>query len=210
MIDSTGMDPDIVREINRLWLPVYSGIADQIVPLCYRTPVHILEIGSFSGGIGLVLAQRFPSARLTVAIEIEQLVPTFAHDWAPLLDTAMEGRVNVVSTGLAQLELSSEKYDLVVSRGVFFFLDETGDLLYEIDRVLAPGGLAFFGGGYGSGTSDSVIAELADESRELNRQLGKRIFSREEFGQLIEKCGLGPRTEIEEEGGMWAVLKKPA
>lgn len=210
MTDSKRMDPDIVRQINRLWIPVYPGIAAQIARLCDGSPGSILEIGCFSGGIGIDLVKRFPSARLTVALEIDELVRTFATDWGRLLGTGALDRVNVVPTGLAPLELAGGAHDLVICRGVFFFLNETGDLLSEIDRMLAPGGLAFFGGGFGSDTPDSVREELAEESRELNRQLGKRLYSKEELLQLIHTCGLGPRTTIIEEGGLWAALRKPS
>ena len=65
-------------------------------------------------------------------------------------------------------------FDLVILRGAFFFIMDKPQILSEIYRVLAPGGLAFVGGGYGAGIPQSVIDRIAKESRRLNDRLGRR------------------------------------
>lgn len=208
MTGTKGLHPDIVRKVNGLWLPVYPGIAKQIAELCDGSPARILEIGCFSGGVGLTLLKMFPSAGVTVALEYGEMVRSFWNDWEPLMGSISSDRVNVVSTPVVPLALAGGAHDLVVCRGVFFFLDERGTLISEIDRMLATGGFAFFGGGFGSYTPDSIRDELADESRRLNHQMGKRTYSSEEFSDLIDRCGLGSKTQIVQDGGLWAVLRK--
>ncbi len=158
------MDTAVIRAVNKLWLPAYPGIARQIAEYCTRQPGRILEAGCFSGGIGLMLLKQFPGSTLTIAPEIEELTATFSSDWAGLLERQAVDRVRIVPGPLASLGREENSFDLVICRGLFFFLDAGGALLAEMFRLLAPGGLVFAGGGYGSYTSPEIIDRIADES----------------------------------------------
>lgn len=203
------MDIDTIRAINKLWLPVYPGIARQIAGHCTREPEKILEAGCFSGGIGLTLLRQYPKSTLTIALEMEELVSTFASDWEELLDSQCADRYRVVSTPLSPLSITNQIFDLIICRGVFFFLDANGTILSEMYRLLFSGGLIFAGGGFGSYTSPEVIKQLADESRRLNNALGRKIFSRQEFELTLSKAGLSEQAEVIEDGGLWVVIRKP-
>jgi SAM-dependent methyltransferase len=202
------MDTAIIRAINKLWLPVYPGIARQIAEHCSRPPAQILEAGCFSGGIGLSLLKEFPQSALTIALEVEELAATFSADWQESLDKKYADRCRIVATPLVPLALSNRLFDLVICRGVFFFLDEKGALLSELYRLLSSGGMVFAGGGFGSYTLPEVIEPLAQESRRLNYALGRKFFSREEFAQTIANAGLSEQTIITDQGGLWAVIRK--
>ncbi len=202
------MDIDIIRAINKLWLPVYPGIAKQIAGHCTKQPWHILEAGCFSGGIGLMLLKHYPQSNLTIALEMEELVATFPLDWQEMLDTQCADRYRVVSTPLSPLTITGQTFDLIICRGVFFFLDEKGAILSELFRLLSPGGIVFAGGGFGTYTSPELIKQLADESRRLNYALGRKLFSRQEFELALSTTGLAEQAEVIEEGGLWAVIRK--
>jgi SAM-dependent methyltransferase len=202
------MDTAIIRAVNELWRPVYPGIARQIADHCASPPGRMLEFGCFSGGIGLTLLQQFPQSTLTIAPEIEELAATFSSDWACLLEQRAVERLRIVPGPLASMHVADTAYDLIICRGLFFFLDAGGALLSELYRLLSPGGLVFAGGGYGAYTPSEIIDRLADESRRLNYALGRKFFSREEFAQAIADAGLAAQSRIIEEGGLWAVIKK--
>jgi SAM-dependent methyltransferase len=202
------MDINIIRAINKLWLPVYPGIARQISGHCTKQPEKILEVGCFSGGIGLTLLRQCPQSTLTIAMEVEELVATFPSDWQVMLDAQCADRYHVVSTPLSPLTITGQTFDLIICRGIFFFLDEKGTILSEMYRLLSPGGLVFAGGGFGAYTSPEVIKQLADESRRLNYALGRKLFSRQEFELALSKAGLAEQAEVIEEGGLWAVIRK--
>jgi hypothetical protein len=51
-----------------------------------------------------------------------------------------------------------------------------------------------------------VIDPIADESRRLNYELGKRVVSPQDFEALLR--GNDIRSDIIHEGGLWAVMKK--
>ena len=192
--------PELVREVNRLWLPVYPYLARQVADSCVTEPISILEVGCFSGGVGCELLRVFSQAHLSVALDMPELAATFLDDW-PECD---EARLTIIETSLANLNVPAG-YDLVFCRGAFFFFDETASILREFDRVRSEGGTAFFGGGYGCYTPDEVIAPIAEESRMKNDALGRRVYRVEELRRLISQPGL-EHARICENGGLWVVL----
>lgn len=202
------MDIATIRAINKLWLPVYPGIAKQIAGHCTGQPEKILEVGCFSGGIGLTLLRQYSHSSLTIALEKEELAATFNSDWQELTDKQGADRYRIVSTALTPLNITGQTFDLIICRGVFFFLDTNGTIISEMYRLLTPGGLLFAGGGFGAFTSPEVIRQLADESRRLNNALGRKLFSRQEFELALSKAGLSEQAEVIEDGGLWAVIKK--
>ncbi|MFC1834488.1 class I SAM-dependent methyltransferase [Thermodesulfobacteriota bacterium] len=208
MSTSENMDIELIREVNRLWSPIYLGIARQVASHMRVTPQEILEIGCFSGGIGLTLLTLFPSCSLTVALDNEELAHTFGLDWIDLTGKTDPPRIRSVHTPLVPLDIPDDSHELVICRGIFFFLDPEGVLLREIDRVIKPGGLAFVGGGYGTDTPQDFIDLIADESRSLNQALGKQFVSKEQFRAALDSAGLTDRSYIVEEGGLWAVIRK--
>jgi ubiquinone/menaquinone biosynthesis C-methylase UbiE len=199
---------NVVRQINRLWTPVYPGIAKQVAEYCSTSPKHILEVGCFSGGAGLCLLEQFPSGKLTVVLEYGELERTFYSDWREMLKDVHAGRVSLQYSELNALNLSDQSFDLVFCRGAFFFFDPEHLFLREIDRVVRPGGFAFIGGGFGSYTPSNVIDTIAKESRRLNYELRKRIMSNESLVSALAGAGLEKRAEIVDKGGLWVVIRK--
>ncbi len=200
------MDIELIRAINRLWLPVYPGLARQAADHAPPQLKKILEVGCFSGGTGLELLKLLPPGRLTIALELPDLARTFFEDWQVGPDD--RARIDIVSTPLVPLSLPDSSFDLIVCRGVFFFLDADGWILPEMHRLLAPGGACFAGGGFGSHTPQAVIEPISDESRRLNYALGKKLVSAADFSALLS-CHAVP-AHIIEDGGLWAVMRKKA
>ncbi|MEI6127723.1 MAG: class I SAM-dependent methyltransferase [Pseudomonadota bacterium] len=198
----------LVRAINRLWLPVYKGIALQVAEHCTCAPGRILEIGCFSGGTGIELLRIYGKSSLTVALGDEDLVKTFSTDWADSLAGLDARRVSTSHAAPGSLDLPDSSQDVVFCRGVFFFLEASGAVLREAYRVLMPGGFAFLGGGFGSHTPDAVRAALAGESRVQNNALGRKIYSHDEFQAVIAGAGLASPTTLIQEGGLWALIRK--
>jgi SAM-dependent methyltransferase len=200
------MDTAVIRAINRLWQPVYPGLARQVAEPCTQQPLRMLEFGCFSGGTGIELLKLFPQSRLTIALELPELIDTFFDDWRDELAELDASRMTLVSKPLAPLALIDSAYDLVFCRGVFFFLDDHGSLLAELYRVAAPGGIVFAGGGYGSHTPKAIIDPIADESRRLNYALGKTVVSPLQFRTMLDRNSI--KGDIVEDGGLWTVMRK--
>jgi SAM-dependent methyltransferase len=97
-------------------------------------------------------------------------------------------------------------FDLVIYRGAFFFL--TPEIIKETYRVLKPTGRALLGGGYGPLTPSEEIAKIAEESKRLNYQLGKKWISIGELKEMVRVAEMERDSKILEEGGLWLLLEK--
>jgi ubiquinone/menaquinone biosynthesis C-methylase UbiE len=165
----------------------------------------VLELGPFSGGISVEMAKRHPGPDITIADESSQVLEGLKEE---INTEGLSGVIDIRKSVFDPLVFENSEFDLVISRGVFFFLDEEGDLLREIFRVLKEGGMAFVGGGYGKDTPLVLINEIADESRELNDRLGRTRVRIEELRNIITRSGLDDHCKIVEEGGLWVVIDK--
>jgi ubiquinone/menaquinone biosynthesis C-methylase UbiE len=199
------MDNDDIKRINSLWRKIYSFLASHIMEIYRRTSGSVLELGPFSGGISFELAGLYPGFKLTIADESPVILDYIQEEIA---SRGLSGKIETTKTDLDHLAFDDAQFDLVLFRGVFFFLDEKTNLLQEIYRILKEGGTAFVGGGYGKDAPAELIEEIADESRELNDRLGRKRFSREELEKIITEANLGDTCRIEEEGGVWIIIEK--
>jgi ubiquinone/menaquinone biosynthesis C-methylase UbiE len=196
---------DDIEQLDRLWKKIYPYVAAQIMEVYQRENGSVLEFGPFSGGISLQLAHFYPRLGITIGAESPAVIEYLRRKIAL---SGLSKRIAVKQTDLEYLQFMDAQFDLVILRGAFFFLKEKTRLLGEIVRVLRAGGMAFVGGGYGKGTPKELIDEIADESRELNKRLGRKRVSKEELEEIVRKSELADLCNIEEEGGLWITIRK--
>ncbi|MBQ6653113.1 MAG: methyltransferase [Prevotella sp.] len=79
--------------------------------------LHVLDVGTGTGLIALMMAQRFPEARV-VGIDIDGEACRQAQE--NVAASPFSGRVEVVHTALQQHEASPRFYDAIVSNPPFF------------------------------------------------------------------------------------------
>lgn len=196
------MKTGLVRDLLYLWEEVYPYLADFVLELYGREGGDFLELGPFSGGVARELAHRSPSFRVAISGLEGEL---FGLLEGYLEKELSEGRLLAVPSLPYPLPFLDGSFDLVFVRGAFFFLSP--ELLKEVERVLAPGGLGVLGGGYGPSTPQGVISRIAETSRRLNQALGRRRISLQELQGEARRAGL-KRWEIREEGGLWLLIRK--
>jgi len=194
-----------VEKLNTLWRKVYPYLAAHIMGVYRRDSGAVLELGPFAGGVSLELARLYPKLDITIADESPGVVEYLQTEMSV---SGLAGTITVERTDLSRLAFDDARFDLIIFRGIFFFLDKKENLLREIFRVLKDGGLAFVGGGYGKGIPQEIIDEVAGESQALNERLGRRWYSIEELAELAEKSGLRDNCKIEDEGGMWLIIRR--
>jgi ubiquinone/menaquinone biosynthesis C-methylase UbiE len=199
------VDLEDLKRVNDLWSKIYPYLALHIVEHFGRSSGNVLELGPFSGGISMEMARLHSGLTITIAAE-EDLV-------LDLLRKGTEGsglgrKMKFRRSKLDRLVFADSFFDLVIFRGAYFFLDEEGKILGEIYRVLREEGLAFVGGGYGKDTPQTLIDEIAEESRALNDKLGRKRVTEDEVGAMVIAAGLAGYASIEKSGGLWLVIRK--
>lgn len=199
------MNIDDLIKVNSLWRKMNPYLVVQIMEGYRRDSGSVLELGPFSGGISLELARLYPKLDITIADESSEFME---HLEKNISASGLAQGIAVKKTDLNQLTFNDCQFDLVIFRGALFFLGKKENLLRETFRVLKEGGMAFAGGGHGKEVPQEFIDEVAGELRQLNRRLGGRWVRVEELGKLVKKSGLSGNCRIEEEGGVWLIIRK--
>ncbi|MCP4578110.1 MAG: class I SAM-dependent methyltransferase [Deltaproteobacteria bacterium] len=189
------MDPELITRLNTLWKPVYPHLARWIEPWIPENTGHILEMGPFSGGIIASLLERHSTLRGLIALEEADVARTIRKSFGHFCP--------ILLSPLAHLPLLPT-FNMVVCRGAFFFLNP--EIIKESSRLLAPGGHALLGGGYGPGTPSGIIAPISEESKDLNYRLGKKRLSRSNLEKMASEAGLETQSTIIDKGGLWLLI----
>ncbi|MCL5959381.1 MAG: class I SAM-dependent methyltransferase [Chloroflexi bacterium] len=218
---------DII-EVNGLFSPMYPFVAAQVIEAFGRDsgkgqpsqgydPASDKEFAhwapeegcaaadEYAGGVSVELARRHAGLRITLGDDFPGIVPYFED----LVRTAMlQDRIEVRPIKKTELPFADGSFDLVVFRGGLFFWEERVPIVKEAYRVLAAGGLAMVGGGFGAGAPDSLIDSVAGQSRELNRKLGKKVLTRVELEETLREALVDGHSLIDERHGLWALIRK--
>ena len=188
-----------------LWGKIYPYLVSQMMAIYCRDSGRVLELGLFAGGISLDMAARYPKLNITV-VTGNRDVAAFLHK--EVFKAGHSENISVTDDDFTTLPFPENSFDLVILRGAFFFIIEESTILQNIFRVLKPGGLAVIGGGYGKDTPPEIIAEISDESRRLNDELGRIRVNIDELKSLIACEHLTERCQIIEDGGIWIIMRK--
>ena len=200
------------QRARTIFKPVYPLIAGQILAHTGIRQGTCLDIGCGGGYLGLALIRqselyvRF----LDPSTEVLEIVE------ANLAEANLAGRGEPLLAGVEDIPLADGSVDLVVSRGSAFFWEDHGRAFGEIYRVLAPGGMTYIGGGFGSSRLKREIGRQMDELDQgggqwrdlVKRNMGPQMRQRFEDG--LEQAGV-TRYEIRQspEEGTWIVMRKP-
>jgi hypothetical protein len=197
-------DLELIRQINRLWKPVYPHLGRQIQELYGRRDGKVLEIGPFSGvifslmkdGIGTSCAiASFPSGMADSYLQEAR-------------EAGLADRIQILESDPSLGGIGATSVDLAIFRGAFFFPSIFEIDLAAIEGVLSPGGIAFVGGGFGKYTPNNVLLDLGKRSRELNLSIGKIEITEQTLRKIVADSGLKAQATIIDEGGLWVLIRK--
>jgi ubiquinone/menaquinone biosynthesis C-methylase UbiE len=192
-----------IKRLDLLWARIYPYLADYVMSFLPREAQKLLELGPFSGGISFELARAGNNYSIVIADEREDVLDYLTREAEK---RNLLRQIRLEQTTLSPLKFEDCVFDAVISRGVFFFLDES--ILKEMYRILSPGGIGFIGGGFGISTPRVLMDDIASESRRLNQRLGKKWISEAQLREMVISAGLEKYTRIIDEGGLWLLLER--
>jgi ubiquinone/menaquinone biosynthesis C-methylase UbiE len=193
--------------------PVYPAIADQIIGHTGVTRGTCLDIGCGGGYLGAALA-----AKTGLFIHFFDASPDMLDIVKrTIAENGLAGRAETLQGDVTAIPLPDGSIDLAVSRGSVFFWKDLPRAMADIHRVLAPGGWAYIGGGFGSkALRESIVAQMSERSQgngsfrdKVRRNLGAETRAKFEAG--LKTTGIENITVLhDEEIGLWMVIRKEA
>lgn len=202
---------DFDQRARTVFKPVYPLIADQILAYTGITQGTCLDMGCGGGYLGLALARK---SNLYVRF-LDQNSDMLAIVEKNLAEEGLAGRGEALLANVEDIPLPDASVDLAVSRGSVFFWEDHAAAFREIYRVLAPGGMTYIGGGFGSAKIKQDIGRQLDRQDQdgdkwrdmVKRNMGPEMRRRFENG--LTQADI-PKYEIRQskEEGTWIVINK--
>ena len=193
--------------------PVYPLIADQIIDHTGITSGTCLDIGCGGGYLGRALAAKTGLFIRFFDASSEMLELAKRN----IVESGLTGRAETLQGDVTAISLPDDSIDLAVSRGSVFFWEDLPRAMADIHRVLAPGGWAYIGGGFGSkALTESIVAQMTERSQgkgdfkeKVRRNLGSETRAR--FEAALKTAGIEDASVLHnEEIGLWMVIRKTA
>jgi len=140
---------------ENIFAPIYPVIAANIVKKSGIEKGICLDLGCGIASLGIAVAEitDMQVYGLDISTEMCRLSKNkaFRH--------CLSGKVAPVQSDVHLLPLRNNCADLIVSRGSVFFWNDLPVAFKEIARVLAPGGQAWVGGGFGTKELRAQVSE---------------------------------------------------
>lgn len=206
------IDPEEFDSIARnIFRPIYPMIAQQIIAYTGISKGNCLDIGCGGGYLGLALAS-LSGLRVHFVDPLEEMLAIVRRNTA---EERLAARSVILRGSAESIPLPDEAIDLAVSRGSVFFWDDLESAFQEIHRVLAPGGMAYIGGGFGSTQLKQEVIRKWEakngDSGQLRENMRRNIGpdAPQKYKAALERAAV-PLNEIihNQEVGLWITISK--
>jgi ubiquinone/menaquinone biosynthesis C-methylase UbiE len=192
---------------SSVFAPIYPVIADQILERTGKSRGTAIDAGC-------------GPAHLAVAVAQKSQLKVFALDSSPMM---LEKALNhITSAGLVQkvvpvlgdihaIPFEDGTIDLLFSRGSWFFWNDLKQAFQEISRVLAPGGRAYIGGGFGNQQLKELVFSIMKKKdpgfeNGVKERLAKN--SPDRIRDILHQAGIRSFDLIQDESGFWVIMKR--
>lgn len=201
-----GKSPGFPYIAENIFAPIYPVIAANIVKQSGIKKGICLDLGCGIASLGIAVAEITDMQVYGIDISTEMCRRSrnkvFRH--------CLSGKVIPVQSDVHILPFRNNCADLIVSRGSVFFWKDLPVAFKEISRVLAPGGQAWVGGGFGTKELRAQISEKMVEIDPDWHASSKERLSPENL-QAIQEAGRQteiPCYVVKDDSGFWMVLSK--
>lgn len=194
----------IAREI---FAPIYPVIAEQFLTKSKIAQGLCLDLGCGSGYLGLALAEQ--SDLSVYLMDSNQAMLTIAQ--RNIDDRQLQNQATVLLADVHHIPLANDTVQLIASRGSLFFWPDQPQAFREIYRVMAPGGMAFVGGGFGNPELKRRIdQEMLQRNPNWPEQVRQRIGpeAAEQFRTRLAETGIADFYIEQSPANMWIVIGK--
>lgn len=197
------------KEFDRIardvFAPAYSHIAAQIKERTGIQQGSCLDVGCGGGYLGLALA-RITDLHVYLLDKSPEMLAIAREN---IINHGLGGRAEVMSGDVRQLPFPDASIDLVISRGSIFFWDDLVTAFREIYRVLAPGGMTYIGGGFGSRElKEKIWQEMSRRDSQWPQNVQQRWEKTREFPEKLRLAKIEHWYILQEEAGLWIQIRK--
>ena len=194
--------------------PIYAYYAQQIKEKTTISKGLCVDAGSGGGYLGLELAKISDLDFIFLDISPQALEKAKDH----IAEDGLQQRAKTLLADVHSIPLEDGSVDLVISRGSLPFWKDPVKAFKEIDRILAPGGQAYVGGGRGTPEIREQIAahRAALGQTRPDRKLGKdgvpsgapsRMMNRD-FNEIMKQTGIARFSVNKGDDGLWVRIWK--
>ena len=190
---------------NTIFSPIYPVIASQILA---NTSIHTgkaLDVGTGPGHLATALAE---ASELEVAAldNSEEMIQICTDR---IIEKGLAGRVRTAHGDVCAIPFDDESFDLIVSRGSWFFWEDLPKGLTEIYRVLKPGGKTYIGGGFGTASlKKQIVSAMKEKEPDFENGIKERVLSRSPdiVASALNKACVHNYSIIDDESGFWLMM----
>ena len=193
---------------DTIFSPIYPVIAEQIIKNTGICEGKALDAGCGPGHLSMALSA---ASRLTInALDISPEMIQICSD--RVCEKNLAGRVIPIHGDVGSIPFDDATFDLIVSRGSWFFWDDLSQGLKELYRVLKPGGKTYIGGGFGTASlKHQIVTAMTERDPGFEDEMKERMASRspEIIASALEKAGMAHYSIINDGSGFWLQMEKP-
>jgi SAM-dependent methyltransferase len=194
--------------------PIYIYYAEQIKEKTAINKGVCVDVGSGGGYLGLALAKISDLDFIFLDISPQALEKAKEH----IVEDGLQPRARTLVADVHNIPLEDGSVDLVISRGSLPFWKDPVKAFKEIDRILAPGGQAYVGGGRGT---PEIREQIAARRKALGQTLPdwekrkdglppgapRRMMDRD-FNEIMKQTGIARFAVNKGDDGLWIRIWK--
>ncbi len=194
----------LAREV---FAPCYPVIADQILR---KTDIYqgtCLDLGCGSGYLGLAVAEATDMDLFLLDQDSEMLAICQQN----ATERQLSNSIQIRSGDVHNIPLAEGSVQLAVSRGSMFFWDDPVQAFREIFRVLAPGGKAFIGGGFGTlELKQQIEKQMEKRAPDWKGNVEGRLGPEapDKYRSLLHQAGINDFEIDHSPVGLWIIFGK--